>query len=477
MATGKIYGTRTALTGGGAGALDALDGAALNDKDIISVYLAGYMYWYWLNAASAAAEVSPAIISPDTNAGDKRWILLSAYTNKVFLGNLLTMGSSVLDATNKDSYILGYHYTIAEENIAILRYYSFATTSIIRIGGGLASCNAATQLDFCAAANNTTTTGSVKMSVTGTGVGIGTAAPASPCAVNREADDGVIIGLEQGDVVEGTISVSGTTVSYNAFVGSHYTQLKNSQVEPPVGAVMCSTGDIIPCEKNKTTKTEVSKESAITVVTKEQAKERIPVQVEDKNVVISETTTYEYDPENDIEKPTTVTTYGTKEVLKNRIKKGFFHDKETREFFKINNGFEKEDEKFFSVVEEVVPAANKEYFVYVKPTTTAGDAKVYGVWVGKMTDDSNGHSFGKNNKPIYLVAQVGLFKIRVTDTNGNIANGDFLETSTREFEAQKQTGANKTKSTIGKSVTAVDWATVAADPVLGYKWQLIPCIF
>jgi len=40
---------------------------------------------------------------------------------------------------------------------------------------------------------------------------------------NRQTTDGVIISLQQDSVQEGTISVSGTTVSYNAFTGSHYT--------------------------------------------------------------------------------------------------------------------------------------------------------------------------------------------------------------------------------------------------------------
>lgn len=39
---------------------------------------------------------------------------------------------------------------------------------------------------------------------------------------NRTTDDGTVIGIQQGFATEGTISVSGTTVSYNAFTGSHY---------------------------------------------------------------------------------------------------------------------------------------------------------------------------------------------------------------------------------------------------------------
>ncbi|MEX2209411.1 MAG: hypothetical protein WD846_00710, partial [Patescibacteria group bacterium] len=41
---------------------------------------------------------------------------------------------------------------------------------------------------------------------------------------NRNSSDGTIVSLQQAGVEEGTISVSGTTVSYNAFTGSHYAQ-------------------------------------------------------------------------------------------------------------------------------------------------------------------------------------------------------------------------------------------------------------
>jgi len=39
---------------------------------------------------------------------------------------------------------------------------------------------------------------------------------------NRTTNDGTIVSLRQGFIEEGTIAVSGTTVSYNAFTGSHY---------------------------------------------------------------------------------------------------------------------------------------------------------------------------------------------------------------------------------------------------------------
>ena len=66
---------KTALTGGGADALDGIDGAMLVDQDVALVYVANTLYFYQLDATSGASEDSPSVIAPDTNAGDKRWIL------------------------------------------------------------------------------------------------------------------------------------------------------------------------------------------------------------------------------------------------------------------------------------------------------------------------------------------------------------------------------------------------------------------
>ncbi len=80
MADKVIYWSKTALTGGAAGALDSIDGTALQDGEVAHVWVSNVLYIYLLDADSAAAESSPAIIAPDTNAGDKRWILQSYYS-------------------------------------------------------------------------------------------------------------------------------------------------------------------------------------------------------------------------------------------------------------------------------------------------------------------------------------------------------------------------------------------------------------
>ena len=70
----NFYGA-TALIGGGAGALDDIDGANLADGDgALVITPAGDMYSFVLDADSGLAESSPDVIMPDANAGDKRWI-------------------------------------------------------------------------------------------------------------------------------------------------------------------------------------------------------------------------------------------------------------------------------------------------------------------------------------------------------------------------------------------------------------------
>lgn len=72
----NVYGF-IALTGGGQGALDAIDGADLDDQDFATGVVAGIVYQYWLDEDSGLDESSPNIIAPNANAGDKRWILSS----------------------------------------------------------------------------------------------------------------------------------------------------------------------------------------------------------------------------------------------------------------------------------------------------------------------------------------------------------------------------------------------------------------
>jgi hypothetical protein len=73
-------------------------------------------------------------------------------------------------------------------------------------------------------------------------------------AVNRQTNDGTIVSIRQDNVEEGTISVSGGTVSYNAFAGSHWSQLQDGS-KPDIlrGTVMESINELCvwPGEQNE----------------------------------------------------------------------------------------------------------------------------------------------------------------------------------------------------------------------------------
>ena len=77
----KVY-TRgaTALTGGATGALDSYDGTDLQDGDTARVVTSTSIYDFILDDDSAATESAPEVISPDSNAGDKRWIKVGVVT-------------------------------------------------------------------------------------------------------------------------------------------------------------------------------------------------------------------------------------------------------------------------------------------------------------------------------------------------------------------------------------------------------------
>lgn len=98
----KLY-WATALTGGGTGALDKIDGAGLGDLDAAVVVTASLTYVYTLDSDSAAAESSPTVISPDSNAGDKRWILVGARLANITVANA---GLHILDTNSSHDLII-----------------------------------------------------------------------------------------------------------------------------------------------------------------------------------------------------------------------------------------------------------------------------------------------------------------------------------------------------------------------------------
>jgi len=70
-------------------------------------------------------------------------------------------------------------------------------------------------------------------------------ASSAPIFLNRQNDDGGLVAFYQANSNEGSISVSGTTVSYNAFTGSHWSRLADNS-KPTIlrGTIMDSIDEM-----------------------------------------------------------------------------------------------------------------------------------------------------------------------------------------------------------------------------------------
>ena len=116
--------------------------------------------------------------------------IVAGGTNQLRLSNVVT------DATNKNSYILGRHYTNSEESISWLVGTSGNGESTVRIGGGSGAWNAVEEIRFYTAADDTTLTGTQRMTIDKAGlVGIDTATPTTQFSVKEKAGISPIGGI------------------------------------------------------------------------------------------------------------------------------------------------------------------------------------------------------------------------------------------------------------------------------------------
>ncbi len=91
----------------------------------------------------------------------------------------------------------------------------------------------------------TDTTNANGVTLSPSGFGRFAATEETVLAVNRISNDGTIVSIQQDATEEGSISVSGNTVSYNAFAGSHWSQLQDGS-KPDIlrGTVMESINEL-----------------------------------------------------------------------------------------------------------------------------------------------------------------------------------------------------------------------------------------
>jgi hypothetical protein len=154
----------------------------------------------------------------------------------------IRVSNNATDATNKFGAYTGRHYTNAEESLLAVGTRSDSSNSNILIGGGLGEFNAATNVIFNTAANNTTLAGSERARIDSSGrVLIGTSSwtgSGSP-ATGIQFTENYTIAAQQGGgisangVLNSTTSNSAasTTVSlpsgqsFTNFIGTLYVAL------------------------------------------------------------------------------------------------------------------------------------------------------------------------------------------------------------------------------------------------------------
>ena len=128
------------LTGGTTGCLDSFDGSTLNDGDIAIVQVSDVFYFYILDSTSAATESSPKVISPDSSAGNKRWLLKGIFhdpthtvlandaTPSIAAGNLFYTGGTTAITDFDDGYAGKIITIIAAHSVKITYNANIALT-------------------------------------------------------------------------------------------------------------------------------------------------------------------------------------------------------------------------------------------------------------------------------------------------------------------------------------------------------------
>ena len=127
--TGSYGGT--CITGGTTGCLDAIVGTNLSDGDVAFIVVSGLVYFYQLDADSGLAESSPGVISPNTGADAKRWILQDVSksatistladdaTPSISAGDRFLTGGTTTITDFDDGYTGKIIYVIAEHSVTI----------------------------------------------------------------------------------------------------------------------------------------------------------------------------------------------------------------------------------------------------------------------------------------------------------------------------------------------------------------------
>ena len=121
------------LTGGSDGCVDAIDGANISDGDVVIAIVEGEGVFHLVaDATSGATESSPNVISPDANAGAKRWRLENAFAKIISADTTFYVSTTGSDTTGNGTagapwatlghaiqYLNGYYWDVSSVDVTV----------------------------------------------------------------------------------------------------------------------------------------------------------------------------------------------------------------------------------------------------------------------------------------------------------------------------------------------------------------------
>jgi hypothetical protein len=132
--------TKTELTGGGAGALDGIDGNLLSDGDCAIVVTDENVFFYTLVAIGADPEDGWRYIAPDNNAGTKMWCIsvLPVACKGNFVGGFSAATLSDNDEYDPDTWVGKTDLSSGRRNLCGTNIASMANGYVF---GGIGATN------------------------------------------------------------------------------------------------------------------------------------------------------------------------------------------------------------------------------------------------------------------------------------------------------------------------------------------------
>ena len=123
-----------------------------------------------ISSADASAARTTLSVQPTASPAFTGTATFQAVTivDAVAGGQLLVNDNSS-DSTNRFGTLGTSHYTLSEEPIQAMGITATSTENVVYIGGGYSQFNTATSIIFHTAANNTTTTGTARLTISSTG--------------------------------------------------------------------------------------------------------------------------------------------------------------------------------------------------------------------------------------------------------------------------------------------------------------------